>query len=560
MNSKNEPGTLPGESSPAPPTTDLIDPRPAVAADLGALLSTLPAWILELDAEGTILYSNRELGPSDDAGPESASEAAATGTEQSAPEAQPSRLVGTRLGDWLDPTSRDLEAVMRKEALDGRSPHTVEVTFAGRPDLPLSLRAAPNGPQDGAATISVILTDIAENKRLESDRRALHDRIERSKKMESIGVLAGGVAHDFNNLMVGVLGNADMLRERIEPGSMEHELVCSIEQAAHRASELCYQMLAYAGQARMQPKRIDLNRLIEDLVPALREQIGDSASLQLSLSPQMAPFRGDRSQIERVICQLVANAAEAQRSARGTISLTTRVAALETEELKQARLGPYLPTGRYVVLEVRDDGEGIAAEHMGRIFEPFYSTRFAGRGLGLAATHGIVKIHGGGIRIRSELRRGTTVEVIFPVASKLLPVTDELTVERLRLEIGQVLLADDDIVDRTHARRSLEQAGYLVRTARDGGEALRIFSANPSHYRLVVLDLTMPKMNGDELLRAIRQRSREVPVLLCSGIPRHDLEQALAADPHLGFLGKPYRSDELVAAAQRALEPSSRAV
>jgi CheY-like chemotaxis protein len=349
------------------------------------------------------------------------------------------------------------------------------------------------------------------------------------------------------------LGNADILRERSEPASFEHDLICSIEHAAKRASELCEQMLAYAGQAPLAPTEIDLSQLVDDLVPALREQLGPNTSLQMRLAHQLPTFRGDRAQIERVVVNLVANASEALGRKGGSVQVSTGQRHLGTAQLIPARIGQYLPSGDYVVLDVHDEGEGIANEHFDRIFEPFYSTRFAGRGLGLAATHGIVKAHGGGIRVRSTAGEGTSMQVLFPLHSRLLPVSNEFFASQQRPDRGFVLVADDDQTLRREAVRGLVKAGFEVRTAEDGGEALRLFAASPNDYRLVILDLAMPNMNGDELLQAIRRRSTEVPVLLCSRLAREELTESLPKDPQLGFLEKPYRIRDLVQAVHLAL-------
>jgi signal transduction histidine kinase len=257
--------------------------------------------------------------------------------------------------------------------------------------------------------------DITERKRAEAERHELEEAMRQHQKLESLGVLAGGIAHDFNNLLMGVLGNASLALEDLPPSSPVIEYLQEIETAARRASELSQQMLDYSGRGRFVVERVDLDAVIDDMSEMLLSSVRPDAALRFHLARDLPPIEADVSQMRQVILNLVTNASEALCDGGGVIDVSTSTMRCDAALLQQAYPPERLPEGNYVVIEVADDGTGMDAETRERVFDPFFTTKFQGRGLGLAATLGIVRGHGGAIRVESEPSRGTTFQVLLPL-------------------------------------------------------------------------------------------------------------------------------------------------
>ncbi|MCK5113525.1 MAG: PAS domain S-box protein [Phycisphaerae bacterium] len=262
----------------------------------------------------------------------------------------------------------------------------------------------------------VISRDISHRKEDEAKRHKLQSRIQQLQKLESLGVLAGGIAHDFNNLLVGILGNADLALMDIKPSDPAHELMQNVKESALRASDLTNQMLAYSGKGKFVISKIDLGELIGETAGLLAESENDDATLHCQLTEKLPPIEGDVSQIQQVVTNILTNAIEAVAENSGTVTVFTQQVEADDDYISHFYLGEDLKAGPYVSLKVVDSGEGMDAETRKRIFEPFFSTKFPGRGLGLAAVLGIVRGHHGGISVTSKPGVGTTVEVLLPAA------------------------------------------------------------------------------------------------------------------------------------------------
>jgi CheY-like chemotaxis protein len=379
-------------------------------------------------------------------------------------------------------------------------------------------------------------------------------RPEEELRDPSLAVLAGGIAHDFNNLLTGILGNANLARLESPPGSPAVPYLDQIEQICLRAAELCKQMLAYAGKGRFAIEPLDLNRLIADMTHLLQVTISGTAMLNLRLAPRLPPVRGDASQLRQVVMNLVINASEALADVGGLIELATEVVQIDGDFARDNSTDAEVLDGECILLEVRDNGTGMTEDVKARVFDPFFTTKFTGRGLGLAAVQGIVRGHGGAIAVQSEPGRGSTFRVFLPRAKEMahtMPPADAAN-GTWRGE-GTVLIADDEEAVRLTAARMMEALGFQVVLAAGGAEAIDRFRAAPEAFRLALVDLTMPQLSGEEVVRQLRKVRADLRVLLMSGCPDTELMSRSADNEPVDFLPKPFQLATLVAKVREAL-------
>jgi PAS domain S-box-containing protein len=390
--------------------------------------------------------------------------------------------------------------------------------------------------------------DITARKKEEEERQKLQQKMLEAQKLESLGVLAGGIAHDFNNLLTVIMGNASLAKES---PSMAAESLQQIETATHRAADLCRQMLAYAGRSRSTLENIDLNRIVTDTIHLLRLSIGKNAALDFALAPLPLAVEADVSQIRQVIMNLVINASEAFDDGGGRIRVSTSKTPVTSGELREARLGQDLPPGTYVSVEVSDDGCGMSGETMTRIFDPFFTTKFSGRGLGLAAVLGIVRTHRGAFFVKSTLGRGSTFRMLLPPSNRsLTPAPADGTLNHEANPTPATpsifLVVDDEPSVRKLASNILEHEGHTVAQASDGYEALALALAHGGRFTAILLDLTMPGLDGPTTLRELRQMKLAIPVLIMSGYSEIDARKRFADDPLIAFLPKPFTGEILL--------------
>ena len=388
-----------------------------------------------------------------------------------------------------------------------------------------------------------------------AERERLEARLREKQKLESLGVLAGGVAHDFNNLLTIIMGNASLARLDLSRTAGVEQNLNSIESAALRAADLCRQMLAYSGKGRFFVRPVDLNTVLHETAKLVRSTAARHQHLQLELAHDLAPIRADPSQLQQVVMNLLINATEATGPVGGVIRVTTANAQLDPVRLARAHLGPELPAAHYVVLEVADNGCGISRDLQERIFDPFFTTKFTGRGLGLAAVLGIVRAHEGAIEVESEAGQGAVFRVFFPATDEPLHTAPTVPAppHRLAGRGRTVLVADDERILRETVRDLLERLGFEVITAADGAEAVALFRQHHESIAAVLLDLTMPEVDGAEACAAIHGLVPAMPVVLMSGYSR---EEALAHFEHrglAGFLQKPFAADALIEILATAL-------
>jgi PAS domain S-box-containing protein len=402
--------------------------------------------------------------------------------------------------------------------------------------------------------------DVTELRRLDRERQALEAKVQHSQKLESLGVLAGGIAHDFNNLLVGILGNASLALMDLPEESPLREIIADIETTALRAADLTKQMLAYSGKGRFVVQPLDLNALLREMSQLLHSVISKRSVIRFELTPALPPVLADATQLRQIVVNLITNASDAIGGTDGFITIRTGTRHASRELLTSSYAMDELPDGHYAVIEVEDSGCGMDTDTLARIFDPFFSTKFTGRGLGLAATLGIVRGHRGAIKVQSVPDRGTTFTVLLPCTEPQ-PVAESQQTPRRRQRFqttGAVLLVDDDETVRSVAQHMLERSGFSVMTACDGREGVSVFEANRDAISLVLLDLTMPALGGEEAFRAMRQRRPDIRVVLMSGHSSQELAARYDGEGMAGFIQKPFRLEELEACLRTVLGQPAR--
>lgn len=469
-------------------------------------------------------------------------------------------LIGQNVELLIPKSHRKNHPVLRREFL--QNPETRPMgsgrdLFAVRKDsseFPVEVGLNPIKTEHGIEVLAVVV-DITQRKRMEEERLNLEKQLQHTQKLESLGILAGGIAHDFNNLLTGILGNADLALLELSPVSPIRKYIENVQKSAIRASDLSNQMLGYSGKGRFQIQALDLNQVIEEMTHLLRVSISKTAVLKYNLYEGLPAMEGDATQIRQVIMNLITNASESLSDKSGIISITTGVIDCDVQYLAETSFDEGLEEGFYVYLEIADTGVGMDKETQSKIFDPFFTTKVTGRGLGLAAVMGIVRGHKGAIKVYSEKGRGTTFKLLFPCSDKptiKLP-HEAIDIGSYRAE-GTVLVVDDEESVRAVARDTLERAGFKIVTAPDGREGLKLFEEIESQLSLVILDLTMPHLGGEEVFRKIRRLKSDMPVILISGYNEHELSSRFAGKGLAGFVQKPLRPANLLVTVKQALE------
>ena len=394
-------------------------------------------------------------------------------------------------------------------------------------------------------------TDIDDHKRSE-------ERLRQTQKMESIGLLAGGVAHDFNNLLAVILGNASLLEEEVAPESREK--LNAVIQATEKAADLTRQLLAYAGRGRSTVESLDVSRIVRETTDLVRSAIPKKVDLSLSLESDLPGIEADRSQLQQIVMNLVLNAAEAVGSDQiGTVAVSVRTQEIRgRERITDEITGELAAPGKYVCVEVKDSGCGMVPETRGKIFDPFFTTKFKGRGLGLAAVSGIVQSHGGLIRLETQPGQGTTFRVLLPAGDSL-PAPSRAASPRPELRGSEtVLVVEDEAMVRSVARSALERQGYRVLEAGNGDEGVRTFRQNADAISLVLLDLTMPVMGGEEAIGLLKSDHADLKVILMSGHSEEHAMELFGGKGVSGFLQKPFTPARLAEEVKSVLTMTGR--
>ena len=396
---------------------------------------------------------------------------------------------------------------------------------------------------------------MAEHKEAERKNAKLEAENRQLQKSESLGRMAGAIAHHFNNKLGAVIGNLEMAIEDLAGDGKTVKILTNAMQAAHMAAEVSGLMLTYLGQTVGTQTAVDLAEVCRQSLPLLQATSTHNLSFKVTLPRPGPMIRANLNQMQQVLTNLITNAREATEQNQGDIELiVTAVSPTDIPGTNRYPIDWQPAATNYACLEVRDTGCGIAEIAIDTLFDPFYSSKSNGRGLGLPVVLGIVKAHGGAVTVASELGRGSTFRVILPVSTDVVVRRSDISTEPSARELGgTVLLIDDEEMIREMAATMLTRMGFKVLSAKDGVEALQIFKNHPDEVGIVLSDLSMPHMDGWETLTALRQIRPNIPVVLASG---HDQSKVLAGDhPELPqvFLHKPYKKTELQAALAKAI-------
>jgi PAS domain S-box-containing protein len=390
-----------------------------------------------------------------------------------------------------------------------------------------------------------------------TERRRLDEAVRETQKLESVGVLAAGVAHDFNNVLTAIIGNLSLARSAPPTSSVQEVdgLLADAERAGRRAGDLVKQLLNYAGKGRREVRPVDVARVVSDTVGIVRASVSPKIQIDLD-APTSVWIHADTGQVQQLVLNLVLNAAEAIGERVGRVEIRLRVREIAEAELRGRYLSFPLPPRPYTEIVVRDDGHGMDESTLKRIFDPFFTTKFLGRGLGLAAALGIVRGHGGGIAVESAPGRGSTFTVILPAEQDLGgPKTVSEAVTDVARGEGLVLVVDDEPAIRSLVHRSLEHLGYTVLLAEHGGQALDVLERSADPISLVLLDLAMPVMDGADTAAEIQRYRPDLPIIVMSGLADQDALRRLENVRIAGFVPKPFAPEQLAQAVALAQRP-----
>jgi two-component system cell cycle sensor histidine kinase/response regulator CckA len=415
--------------------------------------------------------------------------------------------------------------------------------------------------EDGVTRIVCTGRDITERKRAEQEKRRLELHMREVQRLESLGLLAGGVAHDFNNMLAVIRGNIRLARADLQSGASPERRLDRIQSAQEHAAALTEQVLTYAGKAAVKLRPLDLSRLTQEMLSLLEASLVEKGALELDLAEDLPAIEGDVTQMRQVILNLVANASEALGEGDGKVRVRTRLLVAEPLLLSDSFGAPEPAAGEYVALEVSDTGEGIAPALRARVFEPFFTSKPSGSGLGLAAVLGIVSAHRGVIRVADEPGGGALFQVLIPPSARRAESMHEAREPAARASEGStILIVEDEPAVLELAQEFLERSGFEVLAAPGGREGVEIFRAHNGEVDAVVLDVVMPEESSEEAFLEIRRIRPDVPVVLMSGYDKVNALDGFAAGGISSFLRKPFEPEELVQSVCDAMASAPPAV
>jgi len=406
------------------------------------------------------------------------------------------------------------------------------------------LREAAVTLPDGSMSILAVSNDITDRKRAEQAKLEMERQLLHSQKMDSLGALAGGIAHDFNNLLAVIMSNVELAISDLPMTSPVQNSLTNALLAGKRAAELTRQMLAYSGRGRYVTTEVDLSNLVRGLGDLLKVSISKSVRLEWNLAPSLPKIRVDPAQMQQVLMNLVTNASEAIGDKPGVVTVSTSVRECDASYLAETRTTNKPRPGSYVILEVSDTGCGMDESVRAKLFDPFFTTKFVGRGLGMSAVLGIVQGHHGAIMVSSKPRKGTVISVVLPTIPKPVAIAPEplpfMTPKTQAPALsGTVLIADDETQVRSLMELLLRRLGLDVLSAEDGERAVEIFRKHADEIKFVLLDLTMPNLDGRETLAEIRKIRSDVKVVLTSGYESEELSGQFREHGFDAFIQKP---------------------
>ncbi len=483
------------------------------------LLLNAPDSVAVLDLDGKIMFANR----------------AAAGFEVGA-------RIGAGLNEYLPPDKQDLFS-------------WAEVPLA----LPAGnrcwlLRITPRKQGERVVGLFAVASD-------HTGRKEQEDASARAWKLESLDLLAGTAAHDFNNLLTVILANTDLALMDLPPEAPAREQVIEVEQAAQRATDFAAQIASWAGPQVIERRPVNLSELIQGMAPSLSGAVPSHVGLELALSPDTDAVEANPELLRQIVMNLVVNAVDAIGSEQGEITIRTGLMAVDRDFLATTHIGAALSKGVYGLISISDEGVGMDAALLNRACDPFFTSKPNRRGMGLTTVLGAVRGHNGALKIESQPGRGTTVNVLLPLREHLSTEVEPAGERRASTSVsegdgplGTVLVAEDDATVRAVAKMALEQEGFEVLEAADGRQAVSAFRENSDEIDLVLLDLAMPRMGGEEALREIRSLRSDVGIILTSGYSLRDISKRFTSQGLDGFLQKPYRHSSLLKEVKRAMK------
>ena len=507
---------------------DGVDPASSGSAHLQALLDMLPIGLALVDRDGRFLTMNQAF-------------LNAAGLKSTSKLVYPGDLV----------VKEDKAAVAEGVRRNARGPAMsgdLAVRLTREPKEPVALTIA--GLRGlGDAAVLLLLKDNSEEAKLKR-------QIAQATKMQAVGQLAGGVAHDFNNILTAIIGHCDLMLMRHTPGDSDYDDIQQIKSNSNRAAGLTRQLLAFSRQQTLRPQVLQLPDVVSEVSHLLKRLLGETVVLVVKHGRNLGAIRADPGQLEQVIINLAVNARDAMQP-KGGGTLTIQTYAVRSDQV--AELGSeILPIADYTALSVSDTGSGIPPSVLGKVFEPFFTTKEVGKGtgLGLSTVYGIVKQSGGFIFADSKVDEGTRFIIYLPVHSVAEPVASRRQTKEAANELwgtGTVLLVEDEPMVRTVAERALTRHGYIVITANNGEEALDVINRG-EEITLLISDVVMPGMDGPTMVRIARETRPELPILFMSGYAEEQLRKSIDIDK-VAFLPKPFSVQELAEAARKALTP-----
>lgn len=401
-----------------------------------------------------------------------------------------------------------------------------------------------------------------ENLRLQEERLEYERQMLQTQKLESLGVMAGGIAHDYNNLLQSILGNIELATMKLGPNSESRKFIDNAMNSGRHAAHLTSLMLTYVGKGFISKKELDLNELVRENSEMLKTAASKGVLMELQLSEGLPHLVGDEAHIQQVVMNLIINAAESIEGERGVVTITTGMQNCDQSCLAASLVDEKPEPGSFVFLEVSDNGCGMSEETLKRLFDPFFTTKFAGRGLGMSAVMGIVKLHLGALFVESEPGKGTSIKVLFPFMESALPDIDQEVVSPLPEKAadtesqltGLALVVDDEKAVLKICTKMVALCGFKVITASDGIEAVAKFRDNADEIAVVLMDLTMPNMDGIAAMGEIFSIRPDVKVILASGFNEEELGERITSQAPSGFIRKPYSVKALEAELRRVLQ------
>ena len=501
------------------------------------LYDAAPVGYLALDQQGKILEANLTAS-------------VFLGVERTA-------LIGDWIQQFIVPEDADLLYLLCQKLARPGDRRTCELRIASRDGtiLHVHLQCILMELRDGdERSFRVALIDMTALNDAENKRRELEQKLEQSHRLESLGVLAGGVAHDFNNMLFVIVAHADLLAEKLNRASPLQRHVEQIQTAATRSSELCSQMLAYSGKGNFEKRIFDLSEVVGEMSELMKSVAARTIAFEYRLSDDLPGIEGDMTSIRQIVMNLIVNASEAIGTDNGRVTLTTGLISASREYLSGTWLDDGLEAGDYVYLNVADTGCGMDEETKTEIFDSFFTTKFPGRGLGLAAVLGIIRSHAGAVDVQSQHGHGTTIRVLFPVPDHIAPRKEDTPVTReIRHRMATILIVDDEEIVRDSMHAVLEEGDYSVLAAADGAEAVELFRCYTDEVALVLMDITMPGLSAAVTCEMLEELAPDLPILLMSGFSQEDAVSRFTNRNIVGFLQKPCR--DILTEIQGYLQP-----